>query len=85
MKMKLEKSRSKTLNELYIIEILIKLPHCSGSEEVTMFHCRILLLPLLISLIYSITSSFDKVHIKHERPYVFSPDSHVTIGTIQQM
>jgi len=30
-------------------------------------------------------SSFDQVHFKHKQSQVLSPDSHVTIGTIQQM
>jgi len=36
------------------------------------------------ALICSATVSFDQVHFKHEQPQVLSPDSHVTIGIIQQ-
>jgi len=32
----------------------------------------------------STTSSFEQMHFKHEQPIVLSPNSHVTIGTIQQ-
>jgi len=43
-----------------------------------------MLLALHIDLICSTTLNFDQVHIKHQRPQVPSPDSQVTIGTIQQ-
>jgi len=36
------------------------------------------------ALICSTALSFGQVHFKHEQPQVLSPDSHVTLGTIQQ-
>jgi len=43
------------------------------------------MLPALhIVLICSTTLSFDQVQIKHDQSQVFSPDSHVTIGTMHQ-
>ena len=47
--------------------------------------CTKLLCVVHIALICSATLSFDQVHFKHEQSQVLSPDSHVTIGTIQQM
>ena len=32
----------------------------------------------------TVSYATDQVHFKHEQPQVLSPDSHVTIGTIQQ-
>jgi len=43
-----------------------------------------MLLGLYKTFICSTTVSFDKVHFKHEQQQVLSPDSHVTIGTIQK-
>jgi len=56
------------------MEMLAKLKYCSG--EAIMFslwdNCRI-------------TLSSVQAHFKHEQPHVLSPDSHVTIGVIQQI
>jgi len=43
-----------------------------------------MLLALHIALICSTTLSFDMAHFKHKQPQVLSPDSHATIGTIQE-
>ena len=39
--------------------------------------------PMHTYYICSIIVSFGQVHIKHAQPQVVSPDSHVTMGTIQ--
>jgi len=49
-----------------------------------MFLLKVMLLALHIALIGSTTLNFDQVHFKHQQPQVFSPDPHVTIGTIQE-
>ena len=55
--------------------------YCSRSEA-SCFHCE--MLALHISLICSITLSFDQVHIKNNQPQDLSPNSHPTIDTIHQ-
>jgi len=82
-KIKLEKSHPKLSNELFVIETLTNLQYFS--KEATMF--------LLYDDSASPTHSCSylqynlklcQAHFKHEQSQAFSPDLHVTIGTIQQ-